>query len=27
MPLLEQYKVDAIINGHAHNYNRGLTNV
>ncbi len=26
MPLFSQYHVDAIINGHAHNYNRGLTN-
>jgi hypothetical protein len=26
MPLFQQYNVDAIINGHAHNYNRGLTN-
>jgi predicted phosphodiesterase len=26
MPLFEEYNVDAIINGHAHNYNRGVTN-
>ncbi len=26
MPLFQQYNVDMIINGHAHNYNRGVTN-
>lgn len=25
-PLFEQYHVDLVINGHAHNYNRGVTN-
>lgn len=26
VPLFQQYNVDAVINGHAHNYNRGVTN-
>ncbi len=26
VPLFAQYHVDAVINGHAHNYNRGVTN-
>ncbi len=26
VPLFRQYHVDAVINGHAHNYNRGVTN-
>jgi acid phosphatase type 7 len=26
VPLFQQYHVDAVINGHAHNYNRGVTN-
>ncbi len=26
VPLFQQYHVDVVINGHAHNYNRGVTN-
>ena len=26
VPLFRQYHVDAVINGHSHNYNRGVTN-
>jgi hypothetical protein len=26
VPLFQQYHVDLVINGHAHNYNRGVTN-
>jgi len=26
VPLMQKYHVDMVINGHAHNYNRGLTN-
>jgi len=26
VPLFQQYSVDAVINGHAHNYNRGMSN-